>query len=76
MLSSGRKAIAIPSATLLKEKDLEPLRGLNLHIFPDQDLPGERLYLGLREKLPQIVRHQLPAGCKDYGEYYAKKVKS
>lgn len=76
MLSSGRKAIAIPSATLLKEKDLEPLRGLNLHIFPDQDLPGERLYLGLRERLPQIVRHQLPAGCKDYGEYYAKKVKS
>ena len=76
MLSSGKKAIAIPSATLLKEKDLEPLRGLNLHIFPDQDLPGERLYLGLRERLPQIVRHQLPAGCKDYGEYYAKKVKS
>lgn len=74
MLSSGRKAIAIPSATLLKEKDLEPLRGLNLHMFPDQDIPGERLYLGLKERLPQLVRHQLPSGCKDFGEWYKKKL--
>ncbi len=72
MLSSGKKAIAIPSATLLKDEDVEPLRGLNLHIFPDQDRPGEQLYLGLRERLPQIVRHQLPSGCKDFGEWYAK----
>jgi hypothetical protein len=72
MLSSGKKAIAIPSATLLKDEDVEPLRGLNLHIFPDQDRPGEQLFLGLRERLPQIVRHQLPSGCKDFGEWYAK----
>ena len=70
MLSSGKKAIAIPSATLLKEKDLEPLRGLNLHMFPDQDKPGERLFLELRDRLPQLVRHQLPSGCKDFGEWY------
>ena len=70
MLSSGRKAIAIPSATLLKDKDIEPLRGLNLHMFPDQDKPGEKLFLELRERLPQIVRHQLPSGFKDVGEYY------
>lgn len=76
MLSSGKKAIAIPSATLLKDEDIEPLRGLNLHMFPDQDMPGERLYLGLKERLPQLVRHQLPSGCKDFGEWYMKKVKS
>lgn len=70
MLSSGKKAIAIPSATLLKEKDLEPLRGLNLHMFPDQDRPGERLFLELRERLPQLVRHQLPSGYKDFGEWF------
>ena len=70
MLSSGKKAIAIPSATLLKEKDLEPLRGLNLHMFPDQDKPGEKLFLELRDRLPQLVRHQLPSGCKDFGEWY------
>lgn len=75
MLSSGRKAIAIPSATLLKDEDIEPLRGLNLHIFPDQDRPGEQLFLGLRERLPQIVRHQLPSGYKDFGEWYAKTLK-
>lgn len=72
MLSSGRKAIAIPSATLLKEKDLEPLKGLNLHTFPDNDTPGEQLFLQLREQLPQIERHQLPAGCKDFAEYYVR----
>ena len=70
MLSSGKKAIAIPSATLLKEKDLEPLRGLNLHMYPDQDRPGEKLFLELRERLPQLVRHQLPTGCKDFGDYW------
>ena len=70
MLSSGKKAIGIPSATLLKEKDLEPLRGLNLHMYPDQDRPGEKLFLELRERLPQLVRHQLPTGCKDFGDYW------
>ena len=74
MLSSGRKAIAIPSATLLKDKDVEPLRGLNLHMFPDQDKPGEKLFLELREQLPQIIRHQLPSGFKDVGAYYAHLV--
>ena len=78
MLSAGYKAIAIPSATLLKEKDIEPLRGLNLHIFPDNDAPGEHLFLTLREKLSssaggvggELTRHQLPAGCKDFAEAY------
>ena len=73
MLSSGRKAIAIPSATLLKDKDIEPLRGLNLHMFPDQDKPGEKLFLDLRERLPQLVRHQLPSGFKDFGAWYAQR---
>lgn len=71
LLSSGHKAIAIPSATLLKPQDLENLKGLNLHMYPDQDLPGERLYLQLRQILPTLERHQLPVGCKDYSEYYA-----
>ena len=72
MLSSGRKAIAIPSATLLKEKDIEPLKRLNLHMYPDQDRPGEKLFLELRERLPQLIRHQLPTGCKDFGNYWQR----
>ena len=75
MLSAGRKAIAIPSATLLKDRDIEPLRNLNLHMAPDNDEPGERLFLALREHLPQLVHHQLPSGIKDFGEYYAQQAK-
>ena len=78
LLSSGHKAIAIPSATLLKPKDLEPLIRLSssssFHMFPDADLPGERLFLKLKELLPQLIRHQLPAGCKDYSDYYLSQV--
>ena len=76
LLSSGHKAIAIPSATLLKPKDLEPLSALSsklstsFHMFPDQDLPGERLFLKLKELLPNLIRHSLPPGCKDYSDYY------
>ena len=80
MLSSGRKAIAIPSATLLSRKDKEllrslsasegPLEGLSFHMYPDCDAPGERLFLQLREVLPTLCRHQLPPGCKDFGDYY------
>ena len=81
MLSAGHKAIAIPSATLLKDKDIEPLKGLNLHMAPDQDKPGEKLFLELRARLPQLVHHQLPSGCKDFADYYCRtrarlKVKS
>ncbi|MBR4275463.1 MAG: hypothetical protein IKQ32_00665 [Prevotella sp.] len=99
MLSSGRKAIAIPSATLLKHKQLleltirsatirptgyetslrdydnEDSQGgltfpLTFHMYPDRDEPGERLFLQLKEVLPTLQHHQLPQGCKDFGEYY------
>ena len=81
MLSAGHKAIAIPSATLLSQKDRELLETLNLKLepqfqmYPDNDVPGERLFLQLREVLPSLVRHQLPAGCKDYSEFYVGKGK-
>ena len=78
LLSAGHKAIAIPSATLLSRKDIDVLqtlyaeRSTEFHMFPDNDMPGERLFLQLREVLPSLVRHQLPVGCKDYSEYYVK----
>ena len=82
MLSSGRKAIAIPSATLLKPKDVEQLSTVNcqlqteFHMYPDKDEPGERLFLQLKELLPNLVHHQLPVGCKDFSEFYLKETKS
>ena len=76
MLSSGRKAIAVPSATLLTSDVVEQLSTLNsqlsteFHMYPDRDEPGERLFLQLREVLPSLQHHQLPQGCKDYGEWW------
>lgn len=80
MLSSGHKAIAIPSATLLNRKDIELIRSLliahhsSLHMYPDQDEPGEKLYNQLVSLANQmgmcIIRHSLPIDCKDYSDYY------
>ena len=75
MLSSGRKAIAIPSATLLQREQLLELTGrfpLSLNMYPDRDEPGERLFMQLKELLPSLQHHQLPPDCKDFGEYYVK----
>ena len=76
MLSAGHKAIAIPSATLLKPADKELLSTLNselstaFHMYPDRDEPGERLFLQLQKVLPNLEHHQLPPDCKDFSEYY------
>ena len=78
MLSAGHKAIAIPSATLLKTEDKKWLAELGerlqieWHMFPDRDAPGESLFLQLKEILPSLVHHQLPPDCKDFSEYYLK----
>lgn len=79
ILSSGHKCVAIPSATLLKPQDLEPLRGRELHIFPDKDSAGDKLYRQLCLVANTIgsciVKHELPEGCKDFSDYY-QKIKS
>ena len=81
MLSSGHKAVAIPSATLLTKSDKDLLRNLSdrlgtiFHMYPDHDAPGERLFMQLKEVLPTLEHHQLPPGCKDYSEYYIEGIK-
>lgn len=84
LLSAGHKAIAIPSATLLNKDDMMLLKqlssslssSLNLHIYPDKDIPGEKLYILLLHMANQIgaclTRHSLPEGCKDFSDYYIK----
>lgn len=78
MLSAGHKAIAIPSATLLTQKDVELLETFNqkhettFHMYPDRDAPGERLFLQLQRVLPSLVHHQLPPDCKDFSDLYLK----
>lgn len=80
LLSAGHKAIAIPSATLLNKEDMELLKhfkAFNLHIYPDKDIPGEKLYIQLLHMANQIgaclTRHSLPEGCKDFSDYWMKQ---
>lgn len=81
LLSAGYKAIAIPSATLLSRKDAKLLEALSQELgtkfsmFPDNDLPGEKLFLQLQKVLPSLVRYHLPAGCKDFSDFYLLNVK-
>lgn len=83
LLSAGHKAIAIPSATTLHQGELKKVLetwnvklGTPLHIYPDQDIPGEKLYLQLTLLATQagltLIRHSLPQGCKDYSDFYMK----
>ena len=82
MLSSGHKAVAIPSATLLSKADKDLLRNLSdhlgttFHMYPDCDAPGERLFMQLKAVLPSLEHHQLPLGCKDFSDYYVSSIKA
>lgn len=82
MLSSGRKAVAIPSATTLHDAEVRLLLDLHdrlstpFHMYPDADAPGERLFLQLRDLLPGLVHHHLPPGCKDFSDYYLSITKN
>lgn len=78
LLSSGKKAVGIPSATLLKESDLEFLEGTSrvVHIYPDKDDAGESLYQKLLTAANEmgfcLVRHELPDGCKDFSDCWVR----
>ena len=77
LLSSGRKAIGVASATTLTYEDKKRLKELlpkttTLACYPDNDKAGETLYGELVKMANDIglciVRKQLPEGCKDFGE--------
>lgn len=83
LLSAGHKAIAIPSATLLNKEDMQLLKrfgAMNLHIFPDKDVAGEKLYIELLLVANQIgacvTRHSLPEGCKDYSDLWIRTIQT
>ena len=83
LLSSGRKAIAIPSATLFNRQEMLRefteadifAKGITLHIYPDKDDAGTYLYGQLldfaNDKGLCLVRHDQPEGCKDFADYWA-----
>lgn len=74
LLSSEKKAVAIPSATILPKTDLIELKGLKLHMYPDQDDAGIKAFVNLRRffvnHYTTLKVEQLPEGIKDYSDYY------
>ena len=79
MMSAGRKAVAIPSATSLTTGDLRLLgdglqKGVSLHMAPDNDRPGIELFKTLKRHFPDLQGHVLPDGVKDFGEMWKLKI--
>jgi len=76
LMSMGHKAVAIPSATLLKTRDASLLAHRNLCMYPDADAAGEHLYEKLCALLAPydttVTRLPLPEGSKDVSEWYGK----
>jgi len=74
LLSSGYKAVAIPSATLLKTKELEILTSHPLLMYPDNDEPGEKLFNQIQEAVNKsggsVTRLMLPNNSKDFSDFY------
>ena len=78
MLSAAHKAVAIPSATSLTRADISVLRdglpeGVSLHMYPDNDEPGMKLFEDLKRWFPELQGHVLPEGYKDFGQWWAKR---
>ena len=79
MMSAGRKAVAIPSATSLTTGDLRLLgdglqKWVSLHMAPDNDRPGMELFKTLKRHFPDLQGHVLPDGVKDFGEMWKLKI--
>lgn len=76
LLSAGKKAVAIPSATILPSLDLIKLKTYKLHMYPDRDNAGKQAYINLKRFFINhyaiLKAEQLPYGVKDYSEYYIK----
>ena len=74
LLSSGKKAVAIPSSTILPQIDLIKLVSYKLHMYHDRDNAGQQAFLNLRRffinHYVMIKAEQLPEEVKDYSEYY------
>lgn len=74
LLSSGKKAVAIPSATIFPEYDLNILTKFKLFMVPDGDEAGRRAFNKLQcffiNRFCSLKEVKLPEGIKDFSEYY------
>ena len=76
LLSMHRKAIAIPSATLIDATTMPALAEFRLHMSPDNDEAGQSLFEHLEKVATQLgttlTLHPLPKSCKDISDYYSR----
>lgn len=76
LMSSDYKAIAIPSATLLKSEELKAVASHPLLMYPDNDEPGRNLFELIHQVISQmdgnVTRLLLPTDCKDFSEFYVR----
>ena len=74
LLSLGKNAVAIQSATCISLKDLEKMSKYELYMIPDRDIAGDKAFVKLYryflrcEKI--LKRIDLPDEYKDFSEYY------
>ncbi len=80
LLSTGKNAVAIPSATILPKEDLVMLKSFDLHMYPDQDEAGQKAYRELKRyfinNYTTVKAEKLPEGIKDYCNYYIKTLEA
>ncbi len=80
LLSDGKNAVAIPSATIMPLEDLVVLKKYDLHMYPDQDEAGRKVFVELRRffvnHYSMLKAEMLPDGVKDYCEYYIQTKES
>ena len=74
LLSSGHKAVAIPSATTLPRDQVRLISPFRLIMHPDNDQAGQKGFFELRKMLismsSYIDMEEIPKGFKDFGAYY------
>lgn len=77
LLSSGKKAIGLPSATNIPTDDLPFLRGLNVIMAADNDKAGQKAIDDVLNSITDFINEfsilRLPEVYKDFSEFYMKQ---
>ena len=75
-LSAGINAVAVPGASAFKQQYVDLLKNFTLFICPDNDKPGYKLLVDMKNKMSQrcceVRELCLDDGSKDIGDYYAE----
>lgn len=78
LLSESKTAVAIPGAGSFKSEYVKYFSGRRLFMYPDHDEAGRKFFDDVNKKLRKFSSFvtELPydLNCKDYSEYYKKRL--